>query len=84
MRNVESNVTQNIFYSEIKRELFKIARSTLCLKGFMPKAKELTKRMKIIAHYYNNGFEEDVSINVYIYIYTHTYIYTHRSVCVCM
>ena len=46
MPYIESNILQNIFYSAIKGEFLRIARSTLCLRDFIPKAKELLERMK--------------------------------------
>ena len=42
----ESNIPQIIFYSAIKSEFLRIARSTLCFRDFIPKAKELLERMK--------------------------------------
>ena len=46
MSLVENNILQNIFNSAIKDEFLRIARSTLCLSGFIPKAKELLELMK--------------------------------------
>ena len=46
MQYIESNIPENIFHSAIKGEFLRIARSTLCLWGFTPKAKELLERMK--------------------------------------
>ena len=45
MSHIESNIPPNIFYSTIKDELLRIARLTLCLKDYVPKTKELLKRM---------------------------------------
>ena len=42
----DSNIPQNIFYSALKGEFLRIARSTLHLKDFIPKASELLQRMK--------------------------------------
>ena len=46
MPHIESNIPQNIFYSAIKAAFLRIARSTLCLRDFTPKVKELLERMK--------------------------------------
>ena len=44
--HIESNIPQNIFYSAVKGEFLRTARSTLCLRDFKPKTKELLERMK--------------------------------------
>ena len=41
-----SNIPESIFYSALKGEFLRIARATLKLEDFIPKAEELTKRMK--------------------------------------
>ena len=46
MPHIENNIPQNIFYSAIKVEFLRIARSTLYFRDFAPKAKVLLKRMK--------------------------------------
>ena len=46
MPHIESNILQTIFYSKVKLEFLRIACSTLCLRDFIPKAKELLERMK--------------------------------------
>ena len=46
MRHIESSIPQNIFYLAIKSDFFRIARSTLCLRDFILKAKEFLGRMK--------------------------------------
>ena len=46
MPHIESNIPQNIFYLAIKGEFLKIAHSTLWLRDFKPKAKELLGCMK--------------------------------------
>ena len=45
MPHIESNIPENIFYSAIDVFL-RTARSNLCLRDFIPKAKELLERMK--------------------------------------
>ena len=45
MPHIESNIPQNIFYSSIKGEFLRIARSTLFVCDFLPRAKDLLKRM---------------------------------------
>ena len=42
----DSNIPQTIFYSALKGEFLRIARSTLYLQDFIPKASELLTRMK--------------------------------------
>ena len=42
---IDSNIPKSIFYSALKGEFLRIARSTLYLKDFVPKAKELLTRM---------------------------------------
>ena len=39
--HIVSNIPHNVFYSVIKGEFSKIARSTLYVRVFLPKAKEL-------------------------------------------
>ena len=39
MPHIESNNPQNIFYSAVRGEFLTTARSTLCLRDFIPKAK---------------------------------------------
>ena len=46
MPYIDSNIPQTIFYSALKGEFLRIARSTLYLKDFIPKANELLGRMK--------------------------------------
>ena len=46
MPHIESNIPQSIFYTAIKCEFLRIARSNLYLRNFIPKAKELFERMK--------------------------------------
>ena len=46
MSHIESDIPQNIFDLAIKDETLRLARSTLCLRDFIPKAKWLLKRMK--------------------------------------
>ena len=46
MPHKESNIRQNIFYSAIKGEFLKITCSTLCLRDFSSKAKELLERIR--------------------------------------
>ena len=41
-----SNIPESIFYSALKGEFLRIARATLKVEDFIPKAQELTKRMK--------------------------------------
>ena len=41
-----SNIPESIFYSALKGEFLRIARATLKLEDFIPKAQELTKRME--------------------------------------
>ena len=45
MPYLSSNIPKNIFYSALIGEILRIARSTLFFKDFLPKAKELVKRM---------------------------------------
>ena len=47
MPHIDSNIPQNIFYSSIKGEFLRIARSTLLVDDLIPKAKELLKRMEL-------------------------------------
>ena len=53
MPHKESNIRQNIFYSAIKGEFLKIACSTLCLRDFSSKAKELLERIRTS---WNHGY----------------------------
>ena len=46
MPHIESNISQNIFYSVIKGEILRIACSALCLREFIRKTKELLEHMK--------------------------------------
>ena len=46
MLHIESKIPQKMFYSAIKNEFLRIARSTLCLRDFMPKTEVLFERMK--------------------------------------
>ena len=46
MPHIESDIPQNIFYSAIKGEFLRIARSTLSLSRFTTEVKELLERMK--------------------------------------
>ena len=45
MPQISSNIPQSIFYSAFVGEFLRIARSTLRLTDFVPKAKELIDRM---------------------------------------
>ena len=47
MPHIDSNIPHNIFYSAIKGEFLRIARSTLFLEDFIPKCIELLSRMKM-------------------------------------
>ena len=46
MLHIESNTQQNIFYSAIKDKFLRITCSTLCLNGFIAKAKKLLESNK--------------------------------------
>ena len=46
MPHIEINIPQSIFYSAIKGQFLRTARSTICLRDFVPKAKKLLGRMK--------------------------------------
>ena len=46
MPQMSSNIPQNTFYSALVGEFLRIARSTLLIRDFTPKAKELIERMK--------------------------------------
>ena len=46
MHLIKSNISQNIFYSVINSDFVRTACSTLLLRDFLPKAKELLKLMK--------------------------------------
>ncbi len=46
MPQMSSNIPQSIFYSALVGEFLRIARSTLLIRDFTPKAKELIERMK--------------------------------------
>ena len=46
MPHVGSNIPQNNFYSEIEGEFFRIFPLTVCLRDFLPMAKELLERLK--------------------------------------
>ena len=46
MPHLSSNIPQSIFYSALVGEFLRIARSTLRLSDFIPKAKSLVERMK--------------------------------------
>ena len=45
MPHLGSNIPKNIFYSALVGEILRIARSTLKLEDFIPKAKDVIKRM---------------------------------------
>ena len=45
MPHLYSNIPKNIFYSALVGEILRIARSTLRLEDFLPKAQQLIKRM---------------------------------------
>ena len=45
MPHLRSNIPRNIFYSALVGEFLRIARSTLLLEDFLPKVKDLIKRM---------------------------------------
>ena len=47
MPHIDSNIPESIFYSALVGEFLRIARSTLLLKDFLEKAKELCQRMRI-------------------------------------
>ena len=40
MPYIDSNIPQNIFYSAIKRQFLRIARSSFCLNNFIPKVRK--------------------------------------------
>ena len=46
MPYVSSNIPESIFYSAMVGEFLRIARSTLLLADFLPKARELIHRLK--------------------------------------
>ena len=46
MPYIESSIPQNGFYASVKGDFLRIGCSTLCLRNFLPKSKELLKRMK--------------------------------------
>ena len=46
MSHIESNIPLNVFYSAITGGFLRIASSTLCLRDFISKAKELLEYMK--------------------------------------
>ena len=46
MPQISSNIPQSIFYSALVGEFLRIARSTLRIHDFIPKAKELVERMR--------------------------------------
>ena len=46
MPQITSNIPQSIFYSALVGEFLRIARSTLRLNDFTPKAKNLIERMR--------------------------------------
>ena len=46
MSHIKNNIPQNCFYSAIKREFLRNAYSTLCLKVFVRKVKQLLQGMK--------------------------------------
>ena len=45
MPHLQSNIPRNIFYSALVGEFLRVARSTLLVEDFIPKAKDLVKRM---------------------------------------
>ena len=45
MPHLQSNIPKNIFYSALIGEILRIARSTMLLEDFIPKAKDLIDRM---------------------------------------
>jgi len=47
MPHMDSNIPQIIFYSALVGEFLRIARSTLLLDDFIPKAKDLLTRMRV-------------------------------------
>ena len=55
MPHLESNIPQSIFYSTLVGEFLRIARSTMLLEDFLPKAKDLIKRM------HSQGAESSIS-----------------------
>ena len=46
MPHIDSNMSQNIFYSLVKGEFLRVVCSTLCLNNFIAKAKELLKDLQ--------------------------------------
>ena len=56
MPYVTSNIPESIFYSGMVEEFLRIARSTLLLADFLPKARELIHRLK------NQGAVQHTSI----------------------
>ena len=46
MPHLQSNIPRSIFYSALVGEFLRIARSTLLLEDFLPRAKDLLKRME--------------------------------------
>ena len=45
MPHIQSNIPSNIFYSALVGEFLRVARSTLLVEDFIPKAKDLLNRM---------------------------------------
>ena len=56
MPQKSSNIPQSIFYSALVGEFLRIARSTLRLPDFLPKALDLVSRMK------NQGANQQTSL----------------------
>ena len=46
MPYIESGIPQNGFYASVEGDFLRIGWSTRCLRNFLPKSKELLKRMK--------------------------------------
>ena len=55
MPHMNSNIPSSIFYSALVGEFLRIARSTLLLKDFLPKARSLLERMN------NQGGNRNIS-----------------------
>ena len=55
MPHMDSNIPKSIFYSSLVGEFLRIGRSTLLFEDFLPKAKDLIKRM------FNQGAHHQIS-----------------------
>ena len=45
MPHIQSNIPRNIFYSALVGEFLRVARSTILMEDFIPKARDLSNRM---------------------------------------